>query len=144
VRKLAGVVAAGGLVMVSGLAAAQEAGSLPDLRGTWKGTNEGVVLGGGTHYPGEASPSGHRVVRAEFTMTIAGQEGRAFWGEVSSKDGTERIAGVIGHDGKSLYLADVDGYTIGSLTEAGAIDICYLRSGKDLSVAACNVFTRQP
>ena len=102
-----------------------------------------MVLGGGTHYPGEGMQGEPRVVRTGFTMTIAGQEGRAFWGEVASKDGTECVIGVIGHDGASIYLADVDGYTIGRLTDAGTIDICYLRSGEDMSVAACNVFTKQ-
>ena len=132
-----------GVALASTLAFAQGGSSTPDLRGTWTGTNEAVVLGSGMHYPGAETPAMPRTVKTEFTMTITGQDGRRFWGEAASKDSKEAFVGIIGNDGSAVYTSDKDGYSIDRLVAEDKIDLCYLRSGPDLSVAACNLFTKQ-
>jgi hypothetical protein len=59
--------------------------SVPDLRGTWTGASETVVVGGGnTHHPGAAAeePEFRSVA---FTLTIDKQEGRRLSGIFSSR-----------------------------------------------------------
>src|SRR5947208_16986114 len=58
-------------------AAAQTA--VPDLRGTWKGESESIVLGSGNphHPPAQNEPQLRSVA---FTLTIDKQDGRRFSG----------------------------------------------------------------
>jgi hypothetical protein len=50
--------------------AAAQQGAIPDLRGTWKGTSESIILGAGNPHhaaPAQAEP---RLNSVEFTMTV--------------------------------------------------------------------------
>jgi hypothetical protein len=40
-------------------------------------------------------------------------------------------------------MADPDGYILGSLTDDGQMDLCYLRAGSDLTVAACALLRKE-
>jgi polar amino acid transport system substrate-binding protein len=73
-------------------------------------------------------------------MAITEQEGRVFSGNLIYKheNGTaasEDLAGVIGSDNKSLYIAGVNqGYSLGSIVSKDEIELIYLSSGKAMSV----------
>ena len=129
-----------GLALGASLAWAED---FPDLKGTWKGTNEAVVLGQGAHHPNPGGQAGPRTTNTDFTVTFAGQDGRRFWGTIASPTATEPLLGVFASDRQTLYMADVDGYTIAKLTSDGKIDMCYLRSGKDMTLAACLLLAKQ-
>jgi len=67
-------------VLLAGSAIAQETSGYPDMRGQWKGTNEGVVLGSGMYHREGGKAAEPRTVNKEFTLDIKGQDGRRFWG----------------------------------------------------------------
>jgi hypothetical protein len=143
-RGLALVVAAGGLLAATTLSMAQDAGGYPDMRGRWKGTNDGVVLGVGAYHRDDAKPGEPRTVKKEFTLDIKGQDGGKFWGEIVSKEDTGPVLGVIAGDRQTIHLVDnAGGHINGKLIGPGRFEMCYLRPGKDIMVAACNVHTKQ-
>lgn len=113
----------------------------PDLTGTWTGTTEAVVRGDPLHHEGGQEPYLSDTV---FTMTIDGQEGRRFWGNVVSEEGGEPMVGVIANDRSTIYAADLDGYSFITLVDENTIDLCYVLSALHVQVAACNTFTREP
>ncbi len=91
--------------------------SIPDLRGTWRGESETVVVGSGnTHHPAAAAQE-PEFRSATFTLTIDKQEDRRFTGIFSSARGSYRVVAVASRTG-TIYLADVEGYSSGH--DAGA------------------------
>lgn len=101
------------------------------------------MLGQGTHHPNPTGKTEPRTTNTDFTVTFEGQDGRRFWGTIASPTSTEPLLGVFASDRQTLYMADVDGYTVAKLTGDGKIDTCYLRSGKDMTLAACLLLTKQ-
>lgn len=123
-----------------GTATAQDAAAMPDLKGNWVGTSETVLMGSALHHAdGDAEP---RLSEVAFTIAIEGQDGRRFWGTVSSPQGNEAILGVIGFDNKSIVARDVDGYMEGDLADEDTMHLIYSHSG-DSTVIAATTFKRQ-
>ena len=123
-----------------GTATAQDTPAMPDLKGNWVGISETVLMGSALHHAdGEAEP---RLSEVEFTLAIEGQEGRRFWGTVSSAQGNEPILGVIGFDGKSIVARDADGCMEGDLADDDTMHLIYSHSGDSIVIAA-TTFTRQ-
>src|SRR6476660_8523749 len=83
----------------AGNAAAE--GPIISLKGTWVGTSESIERGSALHHAPETDTKPH-LDNVEFTLTIAGQDGRRFWGTVSSKRNHEPVTGVIAYDGKTI------------------------------------------
>jgi hypothetical protein len=79
-----------------------------DMKGRWMATSDAIVKGVARHHA-PVKGSGPRVDHTQITYTITGQDGRTFWGTISSKLGSEPIMGVIGFDGKTLVARDDDG-----------------------------------
>ncbi len=130
--------------MTATIAAAQDASGYPDMRGQWKGMSDSVVLGSGMYHREGGAPSEPHMVSKEFTLNVKGQEGRRFWGELTSKDDTGPFLGVIAHDKQTLYWTDsAGGHATGKLIAPGRFEMCYVRPGKNVMVAACNVHTKQ-
>jgi hypothetical protein len=75
--KLATIVLAG--LITASPAVSQTA--VPDLRGTWKGESETIILGTGNAHHGSPSSPAPRLSSVPFTLTIDNQEGRRFLGE---------------------------------------------------------------
>jgi outer membrane protein assembly factor BamB len=130
------------IVLVAAPAAAQN--SIPDLRGTWKGTSESVVWGAGNHHhlPGRPQSAEPRFHSAQFTLKVTKQQGRRFYGVWSSPGGSEILLGVISRDG-TIYAADDDGYTTAKMLDSGQVELCYLHSGADSRIASCAVMKKQ-
>jgi hypothetical protein len=129
------------LTTLSALPAAAET-AVPDLRGTWKGTSESVVSGGANpHHVTQSTET--RFSTIEFTLTVDKQDGRRFSGTFSSARTTDQVVAVIGRNG-SIYMADDDGYTVGTLLAPNRIELCYMRSSSGAKVASCTELTKQP
>ena len=93
------VLTALGLVLASAGIAAQDPAPI-NLKGHWIGTSESIVRGKAMHH--RAPSSGVPMVdNVAFDFAITGQDGRRFWGSVSSKTGHEPIIGVIAMDATS-------------------------------------------
>jgi hypothetical protein len=93
-------------------AAAQTA--IPDVRGTWKGESESLVLGGGNPHHTGTQANEPQLRSVPFTLTVDKQDGRRFSGTFSSPRSTEKVIAVISRNG-TIFLADDEGYTHGIL-----------------------------
>jgi hypothetical protein len=122
-------------------AAAQSA--IPDLRGTWKGESESIVLGGGNP-PHPATQTNEPQLRSvAFTLTIDKQDGRRFSGTFSSARSSEKIIAIISRGG-TIFLADDEGYTNGTMLAPNRMELCYLHVSSASRVASCLELTKQP
>ena len=129
------------LVAGSMSSTAQAQDDWPDLTGVWSGTSESVVIGDTLHHePGDMP---HLSEKA-FTFTVEGQDGRRFWGTLSSADDSEPVVGVIASNRHTLYFADSDGFGFVELVSDDELDWCYVHATESSQVAACVTHTRQP
>ena len=116
--------------------------AIPDLRGTWKGESETIILGSGNSHHDASSPAKPRLNSVAFTMTIDKQDGRRFSGTFSSARHSKTLIGVITHAGNMLVV-DADGYTFGTLLGPDRLEFCYLQIATFGRVASCTEMTRQ-
>src|SRR5258708_9917168 len=136
--KLAWIVTLATLAVVP--AAAQTA--IPDVRGTWKGESESIVLGRGTAHHAAPKVSKPRLSAIAFTMTIDMQDGRRFSGTFASPKHSEQVIAVISHTG-TIYMVDDDGWTSGTMLALDKIELCYMARIAGDRVASCTVLTKQ-
>ena len=128
------------LAALSAPAAAETA--IPDLRGTWKGESQSIVLGGNTHHPA-AQASEPRLTSIPFTLVIDKQDGRRFSGTFSSARHSETVIAVISRSG-TIYMVDDDGYDVATLLAPDRMEVCYLHLSSAARIASCTELTRQP
>jgi hypothetical protein len=117
--------------------------TIPDLRGTWKGDSESIVLGGGNihHTPAQSSEPEFRSL--PFTLTVEKQDGRRFSGTFASPRSSSKAVAVIARSG-AIYLVDAEGYTHGTLIAPNQMELCYLKQSPEARVASCVLLTKQP
>ena len=128
--------------LVAAPAAAQTA--IPDLRGTWKGESESIVLGGGNpHHPATQSNAPEQR-SVPFTLTIDTQDGRRFSGTFSSARRTAQVIGVISRGG-TIFLVDSEseGHSNGAMLAPNRLELCYLHASSAARVASCTELTKQ-
>lgn len=112
------------------------AAEVPDLTGNWTGSWSAYDAGIGYSNSTENA----------FVLAITEQEGRIFSGNITytQENGTEAIegiAGAIGPDNKSLYIAEsVKGYSLGTIVSSDEMELIYLEDGETMSVAIDKVF----
>jgi|HubBroStandDraft_6_1064221.scaffolds.fasta_scaffold33509_2 hypothetical protein len=137
------LVAVAGMALAAGGASAQE---IPELKGTWTGDAPVIVAGASRHQPAgsDARAAGnYRLANQTMTYAIEGQDGRRFWGTLSSPKATERLIGSLAIDGKHVYMVDDDGYIDGIVVDANRIDVCYREAYPDRAVVACESIVRK-
>ena len=141
--KLAWIVTLIGLIGTPVLAQTPAQGSIPDLRGTWKGESESVVFGAGNHpHHGSGRPEGEtRFTSQTFTMTIDKQDGRRFAGTFSSQRSTETVIGVVSRSG-TIFKVDDHGYDVVTLLAPNRLEMCYLHLSAASRIASCTEFTK--
>ncbi len=137
--KLAWIVPLAALTVAT-TAAAQTA--FPDLRGTWRGESESIILGpGNPHHAATATPE-PRHNRVAFTLTVDRQDGRRFSGTFASPRGSEAVIGVISRSG-TAYLVDDDGYSFITMLAPNVMEMCYMLQSPATRVASCVELTKQ-
>lgn len=139
--KLALIVAVSALTASIIPAAAETA--IPDLRGTWKGESESLVLGAGNDHHSASRPNEPELRSVPFTLTVEKQDGRRFSGTFSSPRSNEKVLAVISRNG-TILLVDTEGYTIGSILAPNRIELCYMHVSAAARIASCAELTKQP
>lgn len=131
------------------LASAAFAADAPDLTGKWTGTTHSIVAGSGGHWPASAGTfEKPGLYDKGITLTVTGQSGDRIWGTTSiegdGKVNGEPFVGELAPDGKTLILADTDGYQEGTL-EGDVFSFCYKQAGgpSNSSVVSCSTVTHQ-
>jgi hypothetical protein len=115
---------------------------VPDVRGTWKGESESLVLGGGNPHHPQAHASEPELRSVPFTLTVDKQDGRRFSGTFSSPRSSEKVIAVISRNG-TIFMADDEGYTHSTLLAPNRNELCYLHVSSAARVASCAELTRQ-
>jgi hypothetical protein len=128
------------LVALATPAAADNA--VPDLRGTWKGESQSIVLGGTPHHP-EQKAGEPRMTSVPFTLVIDKQDGRRFSGTFSSARHSETVIAVVSRSG-AIYMVDDDGYDMATMLGPDRMEICYLHLSSASRIASCTELSRQP
>ena len=116
--------------------------AIPDLRGTWKGESKSLVLGGGNPHHPAAQPDEPQLRSVPFTLTVDKQDGRRFSGTFSSARSSEKVIAVISRNG-TIFLADDEGYTTGTLLAPNRLELCYLHVSSASRIASCAELTKQ-
>ena len=117
--------------------------AIPDLRGTWKGESETIILGAGNSHHAATKPASPRLNSVAFTLTVKQQDGRRFSGTFSSARGGEAVIAVISRTG-TIYMIDDDGYNVGTMLAPNRMELCYLRQSPKSRIASCTELTKQP
>jgi hypothetical protein len=128
---------------VSAASAAAQQSAIPDLRGTWKGNSESIVLGAGNPHHAAQPTTEPRLNSVPFTVTIDKQDGRRFSGTFSSPRTNEKIIGVVSRS-NTIIVVDDDGYTVGTVLAPNRMEWCYMRQSPADRVASRTELTKQP
>jgi hypothetical protein len=117
--------------------------AIPDLRGTWKGDSESIVLGGGNvHHT--ATPSDEPELRSvPFTLTIDKQDGRRFSGTYSSARGSTKVIAIISRSG-TIFMVDAEGISNGTMLASNQMELCYRKQTWAARIASCTELIKQP
>jgi len=116
--------------------------AIPDVRGTWKGESESLVLGGGNPHHPSTQGAEPELRSVPFTLTVDKQDGRRFSGTFSSPRSSEKVIAVISRTG-TIFLADDEGYTNGTLLAPNRMELCYLHVSSAARIASCAELTKQ-
>ena len=133
------------IVVLATLAAAPAAAesTIPDLRGTWKGNSETIILGAGNPHHAAPPSAEPRLNSVAFTMTVDKQDGRRFSGTFSSARGDDKFVAVISRN-STIFLVDDDGYTVGTMLAPNRMELCYMHLSQATRLASCSEMTKQP
>lgn len=129
-------------------AAAMAQDSVPDLKGTWKGTFKSLVYGTNAHHPGTETPADPpRIREVKTTVNVEGQDGNLVWGQAWTEGSPkDPFAWAIAADNKTIIGADLDGYQYMTIVSADEMQRCYAHAGVSPSgsiVATCGTITRE-
>jgi hypothetical protein len=118
-----------------------------NMKGTWKGVGEAIMDGAPPLHPQDAPggrPAGpYRLREANWTYKIDGQDGRRFWGTVSSDVASnERLIGSLSRDGKWIYMAGKAGILDGTIVDQDTIEMCYRHANAASALVNCNEMKR--
>ena len=116
--------------------------AIPDLRGTWKGDSESIILGAGNPHHAAPPSTEPRLNSVAFTMTVDRQDGRRFSGTFSSARGNDKFVAVISRN-NTILLVDDDGYTVGSILAPNRLELCYMHLSQATRLASCAEMTKQ-
>ena len=128
----------GALLATATIASAQTA--VPDLKGSWSGTAEIVLLSEvAEHVAPSTKPS---FPTLQFTITVEQQEGHGFAGTLASARATDPLIGMIRPDGRQLHMVDNDGTLTGELLGPDEMDVCRTEVTPNSMSVYCATFRR--
>jgi hypothetical protein len=136
---------AGALITIAALASARSSANqatIPNLVGTWSVSSQGATLLHGTGYS-KRTHHAEQFTTLNAEAVIQKQEGRRFIGILKSARYTEKFAGAISVDGKSMAFVDEDGFLDGKIINNNLIEVTYRHIGNTESVAATGTYTRR-
>ena len=136
---LAGLLAAGGTALSS---------EMPDLRGNWVPSQGAHIVDGPSRHgeSGTVSVPGHETAQTHaspFVFRFEGQEGRTFWGVLSSAKVSEKLIGALSVDGKRFVMVDHDGRFEGIVVDNDTLDYCYTHVTETDMAVACGLLVRE-
>jgi hypothetical protein len=140
--------AIGGLVILLIGGEAAMAQEVLNLKGTWIPAKGAHIVDGPTRHQqsGTTPVQGDETRRrhtSKFVFRFEGQEGRTFWGVLSSAQKSEKFIGAISVDGKRFVMADEDGSFSGTVVDNDTLDYCYTHVTATDRAVACGLLIRE-
>lgn len=140
--------AIGGLVILLTGGQAAMAQEVLDVKGTWIPVKGAHIVDGPTRHQqsGTASVLGEDTLRrhtSKFVFRFERQEGRIFWGVLSSAKVSEKLIGALSVDGKRFVMTDEDGTFDGTVVDTNTLDYCYTHVTKTDRAVACGLLVRE-
>jgi hypothetical protein len=140
--------AIGGLVILLTGGEAAMAQAVPDLKETWIPAKGAHLVEGPTRHqqsgtvpvPGDDTLRTHT---SKFVFRFERQEGRTFWGVLSSAKVSEKVIGAISADGKRFVMTDEDGRFDGTVVDNDTLDYCYAHITPTDRAVACGLLIRE-
>ena len=129
--------------MLTAATAALAETAIPDVRGTWKGDSETIIMGAGNPHHASPKAASPRLNSVAFTLTVKQQDGRRFSGTFSSARGNDPVVAVISRTG-AIYMVDDDGYTVGAMLAPNRMELCYMQQAPKPRLASCTEMVKQP
>ncbi len=132
------------LVTGSGVALAQQT---LDVKGSWTPTEGAHMVEGPTRHQksGTETVPGQTDLKrdtSKFVFRFDGQDGRTFWGTLSSAKVTEKLMGALSVDGKRFVMVDEDGTFSGNVVDNNTLDYCYTHVAPTNRAVACGLLVR--
>jgi hypothetical protein len=120
---------------------------VPNLKGTWTPAKGAHIVDGPSKHrqSGTVPVPGTDTLRthtSKFVFRFEGQEGRTFWGVLSSAKASEKFIGAISADGKRFVMTDEDGAFNGTVVDADTLDYCYTHITPTDRAVACGLLIR--
>jgi hypothetical protein len=116
---------------------------IPNLVGHWTVKVEGATLIRDKNVGKSAHFGDENQTTLEAEADITSQKGRVFYGMFKSSRATEQFIGVIGHDNKSMYYADEDGFDDGKIISNDTMEIVYRHVTPQQTTVAVGKWTRK-
>lgn len=140
--------AIGGLVILLTGGEGAMAQEVVNLKGTWIPTQGAYIVDGPSRHRESgttpaASGDTHRRHTSKFVFRFEGQEGRTFWGVLSSAKVSEKFIGALSVDGKRFVIADEDGTFSGTVVNADTLDYCYTHITPTDRAVSCGLLVRE-
>ncbi|CAH1661392.1 conserved exported hypothetical protein [Hyphomicrobiales bacterium] len=133
-----------GLLAGGASAIAQE---VLNVKGIWTPSQGAHIVDGPSrhHESGTSAIPGQEGLKrhnSKFVFRIDGQEGRTFWGSLSSEKVSETLIGALSVDGKHFAMADKDGTFRGTVVDSNTLDYCYTHVTPTDIAVACGLLVR--
>jgi hypothetical protein len=132
-------------VVLSGLFAVSICGAgsdIPNLVGDWSVKAEGgVILKGGEL--GSKTHHKQKIGSLDAQVSITSQNGRIVQGIFKSSRASENFIAAIGHDNKTLFYVDEDGFIDGKIINNDTIEVVYRHSTPVDTVLGLGLWTRK-
>jgi hypothetical protein len=115
---------------------------IPNLVGTWTTKSEAGLLLKGKE-PGSTTHHKDAFSALIAEAVITKQQGRIMHGTFKSPKASENFIAAIGHDNKTIYYADEDGFLEGKLIDKDTIEVVYRHVTNSDTVVAVGIMTRK-
>lgn len=130
-------------VTAASFSAASADEKIPQLTGTWKGTNSGGARYGVISHGKPLEVPTFTEPTQQWTLVIEKQEGRGLIGTYSGSTKVEKMLGAIRADNKTIVFSDEDTLHNAVLLDENKLELCGQEAKEDEIIAVCWLFERQ-
>lgn len=130
------------LTLLFGVSVCMADSDIPNLVGTWTVKSEAGLLIKGKE-PGQKTHHREAFSTLNSEWIVIKQQGRIMHGTFTSPKATENFVAAIGHDNKTIYCVDEDGFFEGKIIDKDTIETVYRHVTPADSVVSIGIFTRK-
>jgi len=115
---------------------------IPNLVGTWKHKGQWATIIRDENIGKTSHCRAENQTTVDLEAVISKQNGRVIYGTFKSSGATEKFLGVIGHDNKTVYCADEDGFSNWNIVNKDTIDTVYRQVSPKQTIVSIGKWVR--